>query len=94
VENKLFRVPKAIFEQSEAFQDMFSVPQAENEAVEGSDDEHPLVLEGYLAHDFKQLLRVLLPLYVGFDLDGFIFFLTRSDMHIQAVWLLDPLDFR
>jgi hypothetical protein len=41
---------------------MFSIPQFASGVVEGSDDEHPLVLEGHLAQDFKQLLRVLLPL--------------------------------
>jgi hypothetical protein len=64
VENTLFKVPSAIFDESEVFQDMFSVPQ-EVLIRDGSSEEHPLVLEGYLASEFEQLLRVLLPLYAA-----------------------------
>jgi hypothetical protein len=40
-----------------------SMPQAaDGSPVEGSDDDHPLHLQGYLASDFEQLLRVLWPL--------------------------------
>jgi hypothetical protein len=52
VEDVLFRVPRGIFEQSEAFQDMFRIPAPDNAVVEGSDDDHPLHLEGYLSEDF------------------------------------------
>jgi hypothetical protein len=62
VEGVLFRVPRGIFEQSEAFQDMFRVPPPGDVAVDGSDNDHPLHLEGYLADDFRQLLRVILPM--------------------------------
>jgi hypothetical protein len=63
VEDTLFRVPRVILEQSEVFQDMLSMPQAaDGSPVEGSDDDHPLHLQGYLASDFEQLLRVLWPL--------------------------------
>lgn len=40
---------------------MFSVPPPEDVAVDGSDVEHPLRLDGYLANDFRQFLRVVLP---------------------------------
>jgi hypothetical protein len=56
----LFCVPKAALEHSEAFGDMFSVPPPADADVDGVDDEHPLHLEGYLADDFEQLLRVLI----------------------------------
>jgi hypothetical protein len=62
VEDVLFRVPRGIFEQSEAFQDMFRIPAPDNAVVEGSDDDHPLHLEGYLSEDFRQLLRIVLPM--------------------------------
>jgi hypothetical protein len=62
VENVLFRVPRAIFRQSKIFQDMFSVPPGNGVIVDGSDDEHPLRLDGYTADDFRQLLKVILPL--------------------------------
>jgi hypothetical protein len=64
VEDTLFRVHRFIFQNSEVFQDMFSVPQGDGGTIEGTDDEHPLVLPGYLAYDFEQLLKVLLPQYV------------------------------
>lgn len=62
VEDFLFKVPKDILEQSEAFQDLFGVPLLENVAVGGSDDDHPLHLDGCVAEDFRQLLRVVLPM--------------------------------
>jgi hypothetical protein len=40
---------------------MLSMPQGETSTLEGSDDAHPLVLSGYLAGDFEQLLKVLIP---------------------------------
>jgi hypothetical protein len=87
VEDTLFCVPRVILEQSEAFQDMFNLPQAEGNVMEGSDDEHPLILEGYLAQDFKQLLRVLFPLYVPS--------LTQDQVtnkEVQATWFWYLLD--
>jgi hypothetical protein len=41
---------------------MFSMPAPPGVILDGSDDDHPLHLKGYLADDFKQLLRVILPL--------------------------------
>jgi hypothetical protein len=43
---------------------MFHVPPLIDTVLDGCDDEHPLYLEGYLAEDFRRLLRVLLPLWV------------------------------
>jgi hypothetical protein len=62
LENELFRVPEVVFEHSEAFVDMFAVPLPPDMIVEGTDDSYPLHLEGYLAEDFTQLLRVLIVL--------------------------------
>jgi hypothetical protein len=64
VESVLFRVPRVLFEQSETFSDMFQIPPPHVAVLDGSDDEHPLVLEGYLAHEFRALLQVLFPLFV------------------------------
>jgi hypothetical protein len=44
---------------------MFRVPPPDDAVVDGSDDDHPLHLEGYLENDFRQLLRVLLPMCVA-----------------------------
>jgi hypothetical protein len=64
VENTLFRVPRFVFKDSSVFQDMLSVPQGDSGTLEGTNEEHPLVLPSYQANDFRQLLRVLLPQYV------------------------------
>jgi hypothetical protein len=61
VEDMLFRVPRAPFLQSEIFRDMLDMPQREKTCPDGADDDHPLLLEGYLVNDFERLLRVLLP---------------------------------
>jgi hypothetical protein len=45
---------------------MFALPVGEGVDVDGSSDERPLRLEGYLAEDFRQFLRVLVPLCVLF----------------------------
>jgi hypothetical protein len=44
-----------------AFKDMFSIPQsAKSDGVtEGSDDEHPIVLVGDCAEEFRALCKVL-----------------------------------
>jgi hypothetical protein len=48
VEDILFRMLRGMFEQSEAFHDMFQLSQPEGSIVDGADDDHPLHLEGYL----------------------------------------------
>lgn len=64
VGNVLFRVHRTILDQSEVFRDMFHLPAPGDTVVEGLDDNHPLILHGYLADDFRQLLRVISPLFV------------------------------
>jgi hypothetical protein len=44
---------------------MFALPTGEGTECEGSSDQQPLRLEGYLAEDFRQFLRVLVPMYVS-----------------------------
>jgi hypothetical protein len=60
----MFKIPRFVLKDSELFQDMFSVPTPSGAVVDGSDDNHPLHLKGYRADEFKQLLRVILPLCV------------------------------
>jgi hypothetical protein len=62
VEGVFFKIPRFVLQDSELFQNMFAVPPPPDAIVDGSDDEHPLRLDGYLADDFRQLLRVVLPL--------------------------------
>jgi hypothetical protein len=62
VEGVLFKIPRFVLQDSELFQNMFAVPPPPGAVVDGSDDEHPLRLDGYLADDLRQLLRAVLPL--------------------------------
>jgi hypothetical protein len=70
VEDTLFRVPRFIFLRSEVFNDMLSVPQGDGGTIEGTDDDHPLILPSYLASDFEQLMKVLLSPYVAHALNS------------------------
>ncbi|KAI6107042.1 hypothetical protein EV401DRAFT_469878 [Pisolithus croceorrhizus] len=61
VENSLFRVPREPFErESEVFCDMFSLPQGDSVAVEGTNDENPIRIDGTSKNDFEQLMKALL----------------------------------
>ncbi|KAJ7157740.1 hypothetical protein C8R46DRAFT_852931, partial [Mycena filopes] len=65
VENILFKVPRWQFERhSGVFATTFSLPQPGEGGVEGSTDEHPLLLNGIKAKDFKALLGILYPLSI------------------------------
>ncbi|KAJ2930418.1 hypothetical protein H1R20_g6723, partial [Candolleomyces eurysporus] len=62
VEATVFQVPQhRLTEHSEVFADMFLMPQAGQESVEGKDKEHPIVLETYSAADFRALVKALYP---------------------------------
>jgi hypothetical protein len=60
----VFKVPRTVFNGSELFRHMLEVPQPSGQPVDGSDEDHPLRLDGYSAADFRQLMRVVLPLSV------------------------------
>lgn len=60
VEDQLFKVTRRMFEESsEVFSTMFSLPQGGSSSVDGSDDEHPLVLQGIKSADFENLLKAI-----------------------------------
>ncbi|CAA7260395.1 unnamed protein product [Cyclocybe aegerita] len=60
VEDVLFKVPKSyLVSESTVFETMFSLPQNQDEMVEGETDHHPIKLEGVKHDDFKHLLRVI-----------------------------------
>ncbi|RXW13998.1 hypothetical protein EST38_g11855 [Candolleomyces aberdarensis] len=62
VEEIVFEAPRYRFtEHSEVFEDMFHLPTGSNGDVEGRDEEHPIMLDGYKANDFSALMRVLYP---------------------------------
>ncbi|RXW18254.1 hypothetical protein EST38_g7602 [Candolleomyces aberdarensis] len=62
VEEIVFEAPRYRFtEHSEVFEDMFHLPTGSNGDVEGRDEEHPIVLDGYKANDFSALMKVLYP---------------------------------
>ncbi|KAJ2932332.1 hypothetical protein H1R20_g4760, partial [Candolleomyces eurysporus] len=62
VEEIIFEVPRYRFsESSEVFETMFDLPPGSEGNVEGRDEGHPIVLEGYEAAHFDALLKVLYP---------------------------------
>ncbi|KAJ3542743.1 hypothetical protein NMY22_g3399 [Coprinellus aureogranulatus] len=65
VESTIFRVlQREIAAASPIFRTMFTLPKGDlgkSQAVEGSVNENPIVLEGHKAADFNALLRVLYP---------------------------------
>ncbi|KAJ2929573.1 hypothetical protein H1R20_g7522, partial [Candolleomyces eurysporus] len=62
VEEIIFEVPRYRFsESSEVFETMFDLPPGSEGNVEGRDEGHPIVLEGYQAAHFDALLKVLYP---------------------------------
>ncbi|KAJ2924431.1 hypothetical protein H1R20_g12654, partial [Candolleomyces eurysporus] len=62
VEEIVFEAPQSRFaEHSKVFETMFHLPAGSDGAVEGRDEEHPIVLEGYQAVHFDSLLNVLYP---------------------------------
>jgi hypothetical protein len=64
----LFKLPRAPFERnSEVFQEMFGLPVPANTVTDGSGDENPLRLDGVKKDDFRQLLRVMFPRFVGLN---------------------------
>jgi hypothetical protein len=60
VETYLFRIPCAILEQSSTFTSRYLV--AMTGSSHGLAMSNPIFIKGYKAEDFRQLLRVLLPL--------------------------------
>ncbi|KAF4620935.1 hypothetical protein D9613_001096 [Agrocybe pediades] len=64
VENTLFRVPRCGFEVPGCFfATMFTLPGPgeKGEQIEGTDDAHPILLEGIQKSHFKSFLKVLYP---------------------------------
>jgi hypothetical protein len=62
VEESVFEAPRYRFaEHSEVFDAMFHLPAGSDGNVEGRDEDHPIVLEGYQAAHFEALLKVLCP---------------------------------
>ncbi|EAU91908.2 hypothetical protein CC1G_04675 [Coprinopsis cinerea okayama7 len=59
-ENELFQVPVLYFmSESQFFRDMFKLPPPEGAPVDGSSEDHPIVLEGIRALEFQALLKVM-----------------------------------
>ena len=59
----MFRVPQFYLEkESEVFRDMFTLPIAQDAVADGCGDEQPLKLDGVMKDDFRQLLRVIVPI--------------------------------
>ncbi|KAI6015577.1 hypothetical protein EDC04DRAFT_643623 [Pisolithus marmoratus] len=94
VEDRLFRLPRQSLEaQSPVFKDMFAFPPPPGVDIEGSSDEHPIVLPDVVTvEDFKRLIKVLLPTsYYGTrlpkgDHDGWI-----SVLKLSRMWQMEEL---
>ncbi|TDL18193.1 hypothetical protein BD410DRAFT_793499 [Rickenella mellea] len=63
VENCLFKLPRHFVEQSEVFQGMYAVAQADTK--EGTCDEHPIYLPQTSRKDFEAFLKVAIPTSEG-----------------------------
>ncbi|KIM82521.1 hypothetical protein PILCRDRAFT_820381 [Piloderma croceum F 1598] len=61
VEGTLFKVPRACFEHSQIFRDVFNLPCTNNAIIDGSDDGHPFKLDGISKIDFRAFLKLLYP---------------------------------
>ena len=64
MEDELYKIPKHRFEREHGniFQTMFSLPQTKSGAgVEGSSDDHPIILNGVLKADWDVFLKLLYP---------------------------------
>jgi hypothetical protein len=59
VDGRLTHVPHKLFASSSVFQDMFSMPQNPDVGAvpDGSDNAHPLVLEGIKYEDYRAFVR-------------------------------------
>jgi hypothetical protein len=51
-------VVRQVFDKSPVFQHMFSLPREQGTAADGSDDAHPLKIEGVKMDDFRLFVRV------------------------------------
>ncbi|KAH6910304.1 hypothetical protein BKA70DRAFT_1220926 [Coprinopsis sp. MPI-PUGE-AT-0042] len=61
-EDTVFKVHSLYFRrESNVFQDMYQLPQGDAGPVNGSSEEHPLILHGVLAQDLECILRVMCP---------------------------------
>ena len=58
-EKTLFCVPRHYFQTSDVFDGMFTLPGVPGAPQEGSNEEHPLFLEGIKADELREFLRVL-----------------------------------
>ncbi|KAJ2926950.1 hypothetical protein H1R20_g10124, partial [Candolleomyces eurysporus] len=64
VEQSIFEAPRYRFaEYSEVFETMFQLPAGNDGTVEGQDEAHPIILEGYQAAHFCALLKILYPTF-------------------------------
>jgi hypothetical protein len=63
VENRLFKIPRSVFEDSVVFQDMYNLPAPalSQTPPDGTDADHPLHIPGVTISEFKSFLTAHLP---------------------------------
>jgi hypothetical protein len=59
-----FKIPRALLLESPVFRQMFELPVADKTIADGSDDEHPLKLEGVKVEEFEFFVRAAMIRYV------------------------------
>ncbi|KAF4620304.1 hypothetical protein D9613_001084 [Agrocybe pediades] len=90
VEDTVFEVLKAGFNVPETiFETMFTLPQrtpvdADGPPVEGSSRDHPIVLEGVKADEFRIFLRILYPFMVQSEVTEYDEWI--SVLHLATMW--------
>ncbi|KAI0732483.1 hypothetical protein C8Q72DRAFT_817125 [Fomitopsis betulina] len=62
VEDTLYKVFRSTFTRhSSLWRDLYGMPHPTAMPMDGSDDEHPLVLHGVYKHEFERLLWIIYP---------------------------------
>ncbi|KZO92664.1 hypothetical protein CALVIDRAFT_540747 [Calocera viscosa TUFC12733] len=85
VDGTFFKVHRYLFEQSEVFRAMFSLPPPKARPVEGSSDSNPVRLDGVSGVAFEQLLWYMYPGFHGevtaIPADGWLHILDLATMY-------------
>ncbi|KAF4620306.1 hypothetical protein D9613_001082 [Agrocybe pediades] len=90
VQNTIFEVLKAGFNvPGTIFETLFTLPQgasdgADGTSVEGSNRDHPIVLEGVKSSDFRIFLRILYPFMVQSEVSEYDEWI--SVLHLATMW--------
>ncbi|KAK7679650.1 hypothetical protein QCA50_017362 [Cerrena zonata] len=90
VEDTLFKISRRPFEEmSEVFCDMLSLPiVGMNASPEGQTDDHPIVLQGVKADDFRALLTLMFPPWTTVHPHALCASEWTSVLKLSTMWLM------